>query len=62
MSIQVEKLQVFLYLLARDHLTTGAIEKLMEIVNALASDVEFTSEHLAAMADEWATELQRTDK
>jgi hypothetical protein len=54
-----DRLQVFLYTLMRDELNTGAVEKVMDHVRATkgASEVRFTSKHLAAYADCLAEEL-----
>ena len=56
-----EKLQAFLYLLARDYLPVGQVERLMESVRNLdrEADVtpEFCSVPLADLAGDWSEEL-----
>jgi hypothetical protein len=52
------KLRTFLYLLARDHLSIGAIEKLVERVQGHQDAVVYSNEHLGAWAAEKTEELK----
>ena len=59
------KLQAFLYLLIRDHLPTGVVEKLLATVLELdrmagdgeSLDPQFSSEQLADLVSDWAMDL-----
>ncbi len=58
------KLKVFLYLLTRDHLNTGAIENILNIVRQLDTPnvtYSFSSKQVAALAQSWAEELQEEE-
>ena len=50
-----QRLQAFLYLLARDHLPTGTIEKLLEIVPCWVAN--FTCPLLEALSWRWVNDL-----
>ncbi len=60
------KLQAFLYLLVRDHLSTGVVEKLLAEIRSMDLMIEddkyvvhpeFSSPQLADLATEWAEDL-----
>ena len=60
------KLQAFLYLLIRDHLPTGVVERILSEVGKLNLMIEddkyvvhpdFSSPQLADLAAEWAEDL-----
>jgi len=54
------RLGQFLYLLQRDHVPTGVVEKLVAFVEEFPS-VEPTSVHLAHLAEDQATRLHEED-
>lgn len=52
------KLQAFLYLLVRDHLSTGKVETLLETVQGVEhTGVDFSCPLVAELAYKWADEL-----
>jgi hypothetical protein len=57
-TVTHNRLQVFLYLLMRDSVNTGAVEHAMDGVRTLGNQMpRFTSQHLADYADCLAEEL-----
>ena len=52
----------FLYTLARDHLPTGCIERLIAEAEAIAKlEVVYSSEHLRNLAQEWEGRLVQSE-
>lgn len=56
--IDRKRLQAFLYLLARDHLTTGKVEKLLEQLPWRGNEANFCCPLLAQLAERWMKELE----
>lgn len=54
------KLQAFLYILARDYLPTGKVERILKDVSGLEEKV-FTCPLVVALAEQWAGELVPKD-
>lgn len=56
-----DNLQIFLYVLLRDHLPSGAVAGIIKNSVFKAQEYEeavFTNKHLASMAAEWAAEIR----
>jgi len=51
------KLTAFLYLLIRDHLPSGKVAKLIMDVHKITENIEYTNEHLEALAKDYATRI-----
>ena len=58
MHMKTDRLTAFLYLLTRDHLASGVIEKLLVTVEGMNEPTTtYSCPHLAALAAEWADRL-----
>ena len=57
-------LQIFLYILMRDHLPTGVVRDIMKnyVFECNGQEAVFTNKHLAAMAAEYAADIHRGSK
>lgn len=55
--MKTDRLTAFLYLLNRDHLASGVIEKLLVIVEEMI-DPTYSCPHNAALAAEWTDRLR----
>lgn len=56
--IDRHRLKVFLYFLARDYLTTGKIEKLLEQLPWRGNEAVFSCPLVAKLAERWMKELE----
>lgn len=61
---KADKLQAFLYILARDHLNLGQIESIMEnhIEKLVEPEIIYTNGHLAKYSIELADRLDKVKK
>ena len=56
------KLTAFLYLMMRDHLPTGIIAKIVLDIDELEIDkIEYSNDHLKALAEDYAKRILETD-
>lgn len=55
---QTQKLTAFLYIIIRDHLPSGAVANaIMYLESMIEDDVEFSNEHLKALAEDYAKRI-----